>query len=90
MDEMRAVGILAGQVHHIVVCSGTQRSGTERQAVMWIGHGIKKRLDAGVAGNDARKAEYLQRRIVGMHAHVDAVFIAYRHDGFKEIFHILP
>ena len=38
--------------------------------------------------NDTWQSENLQRRIVGVHAHVDVVLTTHRHDSLKEILHI--
>ena len=40
-------------------------------------------------GYYARQSEYLERRIVGMDAYIYPVFFANRHDGSKEIAHVL-
>ena len=89
MHEMCAVGIFARQRGHVVVGSAAERPRAECQSVVLIGHGVEEPLDILVAGDDARQSEYLQRGVVGMHAHVNAILVAHGHDGLEEIFHVL-
>ena len=67
MDEVGAVGIFLCQLRHIVVGSGAERTCAESQTVVRVGHGVKESLNVGVAGDDARKAENLQRGSSGGH-----------------------
>ena len=69
--------------------TGAKRTGTECKSVVLIGHRVKKPFDILIACHYSRKTENRHRRVVGMHTHIYAVFVAYGHDCLKKIFHIL-
>ena len=56
---------------------------------MLVGHGIEEPLDVLLGADDARQAENLDRRVVGVYAHVHVALVARGHDGFEEILHVL-
>ena len=51
--------------------------------------GIEEPFDILFACNDTRKSQDLEWRVVRMYAHIDAILLADRHYGSKEISHIL-
>ena len=90
MHEVGALGILPGQVWHIVVSTCAERTCTEGEAVVRVGHCLEQPFYILVAGYDTGKPKYLQGRIIGMHAHVHVPPVTHGHDGIQEVFHILP
>lgn len=88
VDKMSARGVFAGKRHDIIVCTGAQRACAESKTVVGIGHSVEKCADVGVARYDARQPENRHGWIVGVHAHIDAVFVAYGHDGVEEVSHV--
>ena len=89
MHEMRPPCKLTRQLTGVIVCPCTQRTGTERQPVMRIVHRLQEPADVLFVGHDTRKTEYLERRVIGMHAHVHPILLAHGHDGCQEIAHVL-
>ena len=71
------------------MCSGTQRTGAERQPVVRIVHSVQEPSDVLVARHDARQPQYLQGWIVGMHTHIHPILLTHRHDSREEITHVL-
>ena len=55
---------------------------------MLVGHGIEEPLDILFGADDAGQSENLDGGIVGMNAHVHAVFLASGHDGLQEVLHV--
>jgi len=55
-----------------------------------IVHGVEEPVYVLVAGHDAGQAQDGEGRVVGVHAHVHAVFLAGGHDGGQEVAHVLP
>jgi len=70
------------------VCSGAQAAGAEGEPVVRVGHHVEEGLDVGVAGDDARQAQYLEGWVVGVHAHLDVPLVADGHDGLQEVLHV--
>ena len=89
MDEMCAFCEFFGHFNHIIVHSGRKGPCTECKAVMRVIYSIEEPFDILCTCHDARKAENLERRIVRMDAHVDAILLAYWHYSSKEISHVL-
>ena len=89
VDEVGARSELLGHLHYIVIGTCRERTCTEGEAVMLVGHGIEEPLDILLSANDAWQAQNLDGGIVRMDAHVHAVFLASGHDGLEEILHVL-
>ena len=85
---MGAVRELTGHGDHVVVGSCREASGTEREAIVGIVHGREEPTDILCRADNARQAQDLNRRVIGVNTHIDATFLAYGHDGLEEIFHI--
>ena len=55
---------------------------------MLVGHGIEEPLDILLGADNARQAENLDGRIVGVNTHIHVAFLANGHDGLEEVFHV--
>lgn len=65
--------------------SGTERTGAECQPVMRVINRMEEPGDIFLTGYNTRQAQYLERGIVRMNAHIYAIFITHRHDSLQEI-----
>ena len=65
--------------------SGAERTGTECQPVMRVINRMEKPVDIFLTGHNTRQAQYLERGIVRMDAHIYIVLITHRHDSLQEI-----
>lgn len=65
--------------------SGTERTGAECQPVMRVINRMEEPGDIFLTGHNTRQAQYLERGIVRMNAHIYAIFITHRHDSLQEI-----
>ena len=88
VHEVGMFGVFAGKGGHVIVGTSAERAGAECQAVVRVGHSVEECLDVDVAGDYAWQAEDGHWWIIGVHAHVDVIFIAYGHDGLKEVSHV--
>ena len=86
--EVGARSELAGKSDHVVVGSGRERACAEGKAVVLVGHGIEEPADILFGADDARQAKNLDGGIVGVYAHIDAEFLADRHNGLEPVLHV--
>ena len=89
MNEVSARCIFLGQCHNVVLNTCRERTGAEGETVVGIIHCREEPLDVLVAVDDTGQSEHGDWRVVGMHAHIDAGFLAHGHDGLEEILHVL-
>ena len=89
MYKMRTRSKLLRQFTRIVMLACAERTGTESQAIVRIVYSIQEPSNILFIGHDTRQAQNLERRVIGMHTHIHAVFFAYRHNGSQEITHVL-
>ena len=55
---------------------------------MRVVDGMEYPCDVYFVGYDAGKTQYLERRVVGVHAHIYAECFAHGHDGRQEVPHV--
>ena len=89
MDEMGSRSELMSHFHDFVLRSCGERTGAEGKAVMRVVDSSEEPFYVFLGCHDAREAEDRERRVVRMDTHVHAAFLAYRHDGRKEVAHVL-
>ena len=55
---------------------------------MLVRHSVEEPFDVLFCTHDAWKTEHFDRWVIGVNAHVHAVFLTGRHDGFEEVLHV--
>ena len=88
VNEVGARSKFLSQLHHVVVGTSRERTGTEGQTVVLVGHSIKEPLDILLSTHDTWQTENLDGGIVGVYAHVHVAFLTDGHNSFEEIFHV--
>ena len=83
--EIDAVGVFGGEFGQVVEPPRAERARAESDTVMGVRHGGKHTVVIFLAAHDARQAEHIPRRIVGVDGHIDAGLVAGGHDPFQEI-----
>ena len=89
MNEMGATGKLLRQVDNLVVGTCRQTACTEGETIMLVGYSLQEPTDILFRADDTRESQNLDRRVVGMYAHIHITLLADGHNRLKEIFHIL-
>ena len=85
---MCAVSKLLCHCNAIIVLSRRERACAEGKTIVLVWHSIEHPLDILCSAYDAWQTEDRIRRVVRVYAHIDVIFIAYRHDGFEPVFHV--
>ena len=88
VNEVCARGKLLSQLNHIVISACRERTSTEGESVMLVGHSIQEPLDILLGTYDTWQAQNLDRGIVGVHTHVHVALLANRHDSLEEVLHV--
>ena len=84
MREVNAIRVTVGNLHHIVFGTGAKRTGTQGQTIGLRWHGLEQPVDILCRRDDARQAQNIAWRIVGMDAQAHAKLFGKRHHGTQE------
>ena len=83
--KINPVCIFCRHFRKIVEPARTQTSRAERYSVVLIRYRLKQLIVVFFFANNSGQTEHIPRRIVGMYRHIDARFVAGRHNRIQKI-----
>ena len=90
MGKGDAVAVGADDICHIVLGVGAQGARAQAQAVVGMVHHLQEAADGLLVHQQPGQAEDIPGGIVLVDGHLDAGLLTDRHDGFQEVFQVVP